>query len=139
MNYKTYRESFFVSPQPEQQYQFEGLLGITLFFEKYEEAVAYYTAVLGPPAYVEGSGTRGWQLGGTWLTLLKGNNGQPQNVEVSIIMKSEEEAERLQKAFINAGGSGDEPSNQLMYTPVRYCPVRDPFGTDIIIHVPQTH
>ncbi|MEM7335676.1 MAG: hypothetical protein AAF490_26595 [Chloroflexota bacterium] len=134
MDYETYQKRFFVSPQPEQRFQFEGIMGITLFFAEYENAVGYYTAVLGPPAYVEGTGTRGWQLGNTWLTLLKGEAQQHSNVEIQIIMQTPTEAERLQKAFIDAGGSGAEPTNELMYYPVRYCPLTDPFGTDILVY-----
>jgi hypothetical protein len=48
-------------------------------------------------------------------------------------MKTPQEAERLQSAFLEAGGNGASPSDQLMYDPVRYCPVQDPFGTAILI------
>lgn len=51
-------------------------------------------------------------------------------------MSSVQEAERLQAAFIEAGGEGVVPSDQLMYEPVRYYPVRDPFGTNILIICP---
>lgn len=136
MDFERYQKQFFVAPQPAQKFEFKGLMGITLFFEAFETAVSYYTAVLGPPAYIEGTGTRGWQLGNTWLTLLKGNTGSPKNVELSIITQTVAEAERLQDAFISAGGTGDAPSDQLMYQPIRYCPVTDPFGTHILIHAP---
>ena len=51
-------------------------------------------------------------------------------------MKTPKEAERLQAAFIEAGGTGPGPSDQLIYEPIRSCPVRDPFGTDILIAAP---
>jgi hypothetical protein len=102
----------------------------------YAEAVAYYQQVLGPPAYLEGEGTRGWKIGDTWLTLLQGKTGDPQNVEVLIVMQTPAEAERLHAAFVAAGGVGDAPTDQLMYEPVRFCPVRDPFGTHILIICP---
>lgn len=136
MNYESYRQQFFVTPAVEPRFEFRGIHGATLFFQNYETAVVYYTAVLGPPNYVEGSGTRGWQLGQTWLTLLKGNKGNPQNVEVPLVMQTPAEAERLQAAFIKAGGQGEAPSDQLMYEPVRFCPVQDPFGTAILIISP---
>ena len=107
-----------------------------LYFSHYTEAIAYYQRVLGPPAYIEGKGTRGWQIGNTWLTLLKSETGNPLNVEVVFVMSSIHEAERLQAAFIEAGGEGEIPSDQLMYEPVRYCPVRDPFGANILIICP---
>lgn len=134
MDYETYRKNYFSDPQPEQRYDFAGIHGVTLYFEEYERAVDYYEQVLGPPAYSEGQYTRGWKLGDTWLTLLKGKSGSPANVEVSIVMASPEEAEKLQAAFIEAGGQGPEPSDQLMYYPIRSCPAADPFGTDIMIY-----
>jgi hypothetical protein len=57
-------------------------------------------------------------------------------VEVMLVMQTAAEAERLQAAFIAAGGQGETPGDQLMYEPVRYCPVRDPFGTNILITSP---
>jgi hypothetical protein len=136
MDYDHYREKFFTVPAPEQRFKFRGLHGATLYFSDYEAAVSYYTRVLGEPAYVEGTGTRGWQLGNTWLTLLKGETGNPQNMELNIIMQTPDEADRLQAAFIQAGGTGEPPSDQLMYQPVRYCAVDDPFGTHILIFCP---
>ena len=136
MDYESYRDNFFTKPEPEPRYKFKGLYGTTLFFEDYESAVNYYSEVLGEPAYVEGQGTRGWQLGNTWLTLLKGKNGSPQNMELNIVMQSPGEADRLHAAFISAGGVGEEPSDELMYEPVRFCSVRDPFGTNILIISP---
>jgi hypothetical protein len=134
MDYETYRKKYFVDPAPEQGFDFAGIYGVTLYFEEYEEAVNYYRQVLGPPAYSEGEYTRGWQLGDTWLTLLKGKSGSPNNIEVSIVMESAGEAERLHLAFLKAGGVGPDPSDQLMYYPVRSCPVTDPFGTQILIY-----
>ncbi|GMQ78174.1 MAG: hypothetical protein BMS9Abin02_0673 [Anaerolineae bacterium] len=134
MDFTAYREEYFVDPAPEQGFGFAGIYGVTLYFEEYEEAVNYYRQVLGPPAYSEGEYTRGWQLGDTWLTLLKGKSGSPINVEVTIVMESAGEAERLQMAFLKAGGVGPEPNDQLMYYPVRSCPVTDPFGSQILIY-----
>jgi len=134
MDYEAYRKKYFSDPQPLQRYGFVGIHGLTLFFEEFDDAVDYYSQVLGSPAYSEGEFTRGWRLGDTWLTLLKGRGGSPGNVEVSILMESSAEAERLQFAFIEAGRIGPDPSDQLMYDPVRSCPVSDPFGTQIMIY-----
>jgi hypothetical protein len=133
MDYEAYRNAYFVDPRPEPRYRFTGSFSVTLFYEDFARAVAYYAQVLGPPAYVEGAGTRGWPIGAGWLTLLQGKSGNPRNVEVTFELETPEEAERLQRAFIDAGGEGEAPSDQLMYEPVRYCPVRDPFGTDLLI------
>lgn len=136
MNFQEYRNTYFVDPLPMPRYRFSDSFGVTLYFEAYDAAVGYYQQVLGPPAYVEGEGTRGWQIGSGWLTLLKGKSGYPRNVEITFRMEKPEEAERLQRAFIEAGGDGPAPSDQLMYEPIRSCPVRDPFGMEILIISP---
>jgi hypothetical protein len=133
MDFNTYRHAYFTDPPPDPRFDLTGALGITLYFATYTEAVDFYTRVLGPPAYVEGSGTRGWRLGETWLTLLAGGDGAPSNVEVTIVASTPAEAERLQKAFIDAGATGPHPADKLMYQPIRSCPVTDPFGTRLLI------
>jgi hypothetical protein len=133
MDFETYRKNFFVDPPPEPCYNFSGAFGVTLFYEDYEAAIAYYEKVLGPPAYVEGAGTRGWPIGNGWLTLLKGKDGNPRNVEVTFVVSNPSEADDLQQAFIEAGGEGLTPSDELMYEPVRFCSVVDPFGTVLLI------
>jgi hypothetical protein len=136
MDYETYVKEFVVDPSPPPRFAFEEIGGVALFFADFEAAVAYYEAVLGPPGYVEGLYTRSWRLGTNWLTLLKGEKGAPQNVEVILNMSTPEAAEALQRAFIDAGGVGEPPSDQLMYDPIRYCPVRDPFDTNILVISP---
>ena len=136
MDYKEYRKAYFVQPQPDVRYQFVGSFGTTLYYEDYEEAIDFYKQVLGPPSYVEGENTRGWQIGDGWLTLLRGPGGNPQNVEITLEVGSIEEAETLQGAFISAGGQGEPPSDQLMYRPIRACPIVDPFGLGIMIVAP---
>ena len=133
MDYETYRKKYFVTPAPPQRFECVGLHGMTLYFAEFTAAVDYYERVLGSPAYVEGTDTRGWRLGNTWLTLLDVESGSPRNMEVTIVMPTPAEAERLHAAFLDAGGTGSPPSDQLMYEPIRYCPVQDPFGTDILI------
>ncbi len=136
MNYEEYRKAYFTNPTPKVLFRFSGSFGITLYFEDFDLAVAYYQKVLGLPAYVEDKGTRGWPIGNGWLTLLHGKSGNPNNVEVSLQVETPKEAERLQDAFIEAGGQGPSPSDELMYEPIRSCPVRDPFGTEILIFSP---
>ena len=136
MDYATYRHAYFTDPAPAARFDLEGVFGTTLYYSDYEEAVEFYAAVLGPPAYVEGAATRGWRIGGTWLTLLAGGDGRPRNVEVPIVASTPAEAERLQAAFIDAGASGPHPQDGLMYEPVRLCPVTDPFGTELLIYSP---
>jgi hypothetical protein len=136
MDYEEYRKNFFVEPQPEQRFRFVDSFGVTLYFEDYERAVKYYERVFGPPGYVEGDGTKGWAIGDGWLTLLRGREGNPRNVEITFEVETPLEAEELQRAFLEAGGEGEEPSDQMMYRSIKYCPVVDPFGTNILIISP---
>lgn len=133
MDYESYKNAYFVNPQPQSKFNILGLHGVALYFSDYEKAVKYYSQVLGEPAYVEGGHTRGWSLGNIWLTLFPSKSGDPQNAEIHFLMNTSEEAEQLQNAFITAGGSGEAPSDQLMFEPIRYCSVKDPFGTSILI------
>jgi hypothetical protein len=133
MDFEEYRKKYYIDPAPTPKFDFVGLHNAVLFFQEYERAAEYYQAVLGPPAYIEGENTKGWRIGNTWLTLLPAKKGGPKNVEINFVMKSPEEAERLQRAFIEAGGEGPEPSDELMYVPIRYCPVTDPFGTQLLV------
>jgi uncharacterized glyoxalase superfamily protein PhnB len=135
VDYDAYRQSFFTDPPPAGRFDYAGLHGATLFFDAYTAAVEFYTRVFGPAAYVEGEGTRGWRLGHTWLTLLRGA-GAPQNTEVTLEMRSPAAAEALWAAWMEAGGKGEPPSDQLMYAPIRYCPVSDPWGTHWLIVAP---
>lgn len=136
MDFVTYKKKFYTDPVPQTRFNFTGRFGLALFFENYAEVVEYYSAVLGPPAYVEGEGTRGWRIGEGWLTLFWAKEGTPRNVEITLEMETPQEAEALQRAFIEAGGSGEAPTDQIMYVPIRYCPVTDPFGTEIIVISP---
>jgi len=133
MEYEEYKKAYFVDPQPEPLFDFTQAGGPTLWFADYDAAIEFYTEVLGPPNYVEGDATNGWQIGSSLLTLFAGGDGHPTNVEIGLLMASPEEAEHLHRAFIQAGGTGADPTDELMYAPIRYCPVTDPFGTDFMI------
>ena len=134
MDYETYRNTYFVDPQPEERFTFAGIRAACLFVREYEAAVEFYSTVLGPPNYIEKEDhTHGWKLGNTWLTLFPGKEASPRNVSIEIQMKSPEEADRLQTTFIEAGASGASPSDEFRYDPIRFCPVTDPFGTELLI------
>ena len=133
MDYETYQKDYFVAPPPEPRFNFKENFWVTLFYEDYEPAIIYFERVLGPPAYIEGAGTRGWRIGNGWLTLLRGQTGNPRNIEVSFRLATPSEAEALQSAFIEAGGQSRPPSDELMYEPIRYCPVTDPFGVELLV------
>jgi catechol 2,3-dioxygenase-like lactoylglutathione lyase family enzyme len=134
MDYEAYRRAYFVDPEPEPRFRISSTGGAVIFVGDLEAAVAYYRAVFGEPAYVEGDTTNGWRLGDSWLTVFPARDGGSRNTEIQILVDTPSEAERLQAAFIAAGGSGSEPSDQLMYEPIRSCPVTDPFGTDILVY-----
>jgi catechol 2,3-dioxygenase-like lactoylglutathione lyase family enzyme len=133
MDFDAYRKAYFVNPPPDPRFRLTGSFGATLYVEDFRAAIAFYERVLGPPSYVEGEGTRGWSIGGGWLTLLQGRQGNPQNVEITLELETAQEAEALHRAFVAAGATGPAPSDQLMYRPVRSCPVVDPFGLGIMI------
>lgn len=133
MNLEQYRRLNFLSPAPTPRFAFTGAFGVTLLYEDFEAAVDFYSEVLGDPGYQEADGTRGWSVGTGWLTLLRGENGNPSNVEVQFQVESPAEAERLQAAFLAAGGTGPAPTDELMYDRVRSSPVADPFGVDLLI------
>jgi len=57
---------------------------------------------------------------------------------VTIEVATAAEADRLQQAYVRAGATASPAHNTLMYRPVRFCPVTDPFGTEIIIVAPQS-
>ena len=139
VDFYAYRDKFFVTPAPEQHFHFKNAFGITVYYEDYQAAISFYEEVLGPPVYVEGEGTRGWPIGNGWLTLLMGSQGNPQNVEITLELETAAEAEGLQAAFVKSGANGQAPSDQLMYRPVRCCPVVDPFGLQIMIIAPLNH
>lgn len=139
MDYAEYQKRYFVEPAPPQRFAFAGSFGMTLYYQDYQAAVAFYTSVLGPPGYIEGSDTHGWRIGGGWLTLLAGRDGNPKNVEVTFAFATPAEAERFQRACLDAGAAGEPPSDQLMYLPVRCCPVVDPLGVDVMIFAPLPH
>ena len=136
VDFDAYRNAYFARPEPKARFRFRNAFGVTLYFEAFDDAVRYYSDVLGPAAYAEGEGTRGWRVGDGWLTLLRGTSGNPTNVEITFELADPDEAERCQRAFVAAGGTGAAPSDQLMYRPVRSCPVRDPFGTELLIVAP---
>lgn len=133
MDFDAYQKAYFLNPQPDTRFAFCGNFGLTLYYQDFEAAVAFYEQVFGPAAYQEGDSTRGWRIGAGWLTFLRGKQGNPRNVEISFELETAQEAEALQQAFLQAGAQGSSPSDQLMYTPVRACPVTDPFGVDVII------
>ena len=136
MDYEEYRKAFVVDPQPEPRFAFGGSMQIALYYQDLQAALDYYSAVLGPPNYKEEMRAISWLIGGGGLTLLPGKNGNPTNMELGFVTDTVAEAERLHRAFIAAGGKGEDPIDTLMFVPVRFCAVTDPLGTQIIVTCP---
>jgi hypothetical protein len=134
LDFAAYERAFFTMPPPPPRFRFQRISGVAIEVEDLERAQAFYAQVLGPPAYVE-SDARGWRIGQTWLTLLPGER-RAASVSFSIEVETPQEADRLQRAFADAGATIRPASDQLMYRPIRMCPVVDPFGTDILVISP---
>jgi hypothetical protein len=129
-----YQQACFAHPAPPSRFRFRRLGGVSIALADLAAASAFYTAVLGPRAEVEGD-AHGWRIGDAWLTLLadaQAGSGESV-VGFSIALDSPAEAERLQRAFAAAGATTTTPQDTLMYEPVRRCPVVDPFGTHILL------
>lgn len=134
MDYETYKKNYVVDPQPEPRFKFAGAWGATLYYQDYQKALDFYGEVLGPPGYIEGENTHSWAIGkDTWLTLFPSKKGNPTNVEIPFFVETPEEVDRMYEAFIKAGGSGDPPVDTLMFSPVRACFIKDPFGIEVMI------
>ena len=129
-DYEIYRKNYFVDPAPEPRFSMTRIGGMSLSIEDYEAGVAFYTQVLGPPAYVEGDDTHGWPIGTSWLTLFRAQKGRVDNVELQIEVASTDEVDRMIAALIEAGATaGLAPQDVLCYEPIRMGYVTDPFGT----------
>ena len=106
-------------------------------------AVAFYSKVFGPPAYIEEEGTiNGWKMGNTWLTIFSSDRGvapkcNPCNMEFAIQVLTPQDVDRLHQALLEAGASGIwAPEDTWMYEPMRFAAVDDPFGVRIDIYCP---
>ena len=137
MDFDEYQREFFIRPTPIPRFPFTRIGGVTITVERFEEACAFYRAVLGPPAFVEGAEAVGWPLADAWLTLLPGRGGSSAaTVSMTLEVATAAEADRLQQTFVHAGATASPARNTFMYEQVRFCPVTDPFGTEIIIVAP---
>jgi catechol 2,3-dioxygenase-like lactoylglutathione lyase family enzyme len=136
MDEDAYRQAYFTDPAPAPRFPFAGIAGVSLYVKRYKEALAFYSAVLGPPAYREGASTHGWRIGPDWLTLFPAEANGPANMDVTVRLASPAAVADLREAFITAGATSDPPSDQLLYEAVRYARVVDPFGAVWILISP---
>jgi uncharacterized glyoxalase superfamily protein PhnB len=113
----------------------------SLYYEDFQEAIAFYEKVFGPPENADEEGSIfGWRMGSTWLTLFPSKGGtkagsNPQNTEFAIQVSTPEEVDALYEALIAAGGKkGWEPFDTSMYEEMRFAYINDPFGVRIDIY-----
>jgi catechol 2,3-dioxygenase-like lactoylglutathione lyase family enzyme len=64
------------SGSEEQRFNIIDLNYVSLYYEDFQGAIAFYEKVFGPPENVdEGGKIYGWRMGSTWLTLFPGKVG----------------------------------------------------------------
>jgi uncharacterized glyoxalase superfamily protein PhnB len=114
----------------------------SFYIKDFEQAVAFYTTVFGPPETVEPR-IKGWKMGDTWLTLFPAEdmghdpNANPRNAEFAIQVAEPEQVDVVYNALLEAGAKKCmEPKDTWMYDEMRYCCVDDPFGIRIDVYCP---
>jgi uncharacterized glyoxalase superfamily protein PhnB len=114
----------------------------SLYVEQFDEAVAFYTRVFGPPGYTEGGGELyGWQMGATWLTLFPADGtditGNPRNCEFAVQVARVDDVDALYEQLIASGARPCmRPKDTRMYQRMRFACVDDPFGVRLDIYCP---
>lgn len=115
---------------------------VSLYIDRYDEAIAFYSTVFGAPGYAEGESIVGWKMGATWLTVFRGddaphNGSDPRNTEFAIQVATPADVDRLIGRLVDAGATAfREPSDTTMYEPMRFGCVDDPFGVRIDVYCP---
>ncbi len=116
---------------------------VSLYYEDYEQATAFYSTALGGPTMTSPDGNiRGWRCGTTWLTLFPSRIGtrpgkNPANAEFALSVAQPEDVDALHRAFVDAGArTVMEPQDTWMYEAMRFACVDDPFGARIDVLCP---
>ncbi len=129
---------------PDRPVNFVDLNYVSLYFEDFQKAVEFYSAVLGEPdVMVEKPVICGFKLGDTWLTLFPSKEGttpgkNPRNAEFAIQVATPEEVDKLHALFIEHGAKNCwTPEDTEMYDPMRFSAVDDPFGVRIDVICPR--
>ncbi len=120
-----------------------GLNYVTLYLADHAAALTYYAQVFGPLDRDDpDDGVWGWRMGSTWLTVFPGKygtnpEGNPQNIEFAIQVATPDDVDNLYADFVAAGVKASRPpTDTVMYEPMRYAYVDDPFGVRIDIYCP---
>jgi len=124
------------------KFQVTGLRFPSFYLKDFDEAVAFYSQVFGPPESVEPR-IKGWKLGDTWLTLFPAEDmgtdpdGNPRNAEFAVQVAAPEQVDVLYNAFIEAGAKPCHPPEDTeMYDKMRFSCVDDPFGIRVDVYCP---
>jgi uncharacterized glyoxalase superfamily protein PhnB len=132
-----------IEPASARPYQIVSLNYVSLYVNDFQEAIAFYTQVFGPPEYDEDEGSLyGWRMGSTWLTMFPAKAGtsrdsNPRNTEFAVQVSSLEEVDALYNALIGAGAKECmAPRDTKMYEEMRFGCVDDPFGVRIDVYCP---
>jgi catechol 2,3-dioxygenase-like lactoylglutathione lyase family enzyme len=127
---------------PSENSPFRTLAYVSLYFKELDEAVAFYSSVLGAPTEThEGDEGNyiGWEIGDTWLTFFAGKHN-PRSTEFAIQVSSADLVDELYDAFLESGATTCRaPSDTWMYRRMRFACVKDPFGAivDLVFHLPD--
>ncbi len=122
--------------------QLTGLRFPSFYFKDFDKAIAFYTAIFGPPQY-DDPRIKGWKIGDTWLTFFPAEDmggdphGNPRNAEFAVQVAAPEQVDTLYNALIAAGATPCRaPEDTRMYDNMRYCCVDDPFGVRVDVYCP---
>jgi catechol 2,3-dioxygenase-like lactoylglutathione lyase family enzyme len=115
---------------------------VSLYVEEFEKAVAFWTALFGPPEFKEQETTLGWKMGATYLTLFPAAHGtvpgsNPRNAEFAIRVEAPGQVDALLEAMVEQGAKVVMGAQDTwMYEKMRYGCVDDPFGVRIDVYCP---
>lgn len=130
-------------PEANDSYRIVDLNYVSLYFKDLDRALAFYSTVFGEPEVVEQDPIiYGYRMGSTWLTLFPSAGGtskesNPRNAEFAIQVTAPQEVDALYNALIAAGAVECMPvRDTVMYEPMRYGCVDDPFGVRIDVYCP---
>ncbi len=116
------------SGSEEQRFNIVDLNYVSLYYEDFKEAIAFFKAVFGPPENVDEDGAiYGWRMGATWLTLFPSKEGthkgsNPRNTEFAVQVSAPQEVDILYQTLIEAGAKkGWDIEDTAMYEEMRFC------------------
>lgn len=118
----------------------------SFYVDDFDAAVAFWTAVVGPPQYSEPEGAGhlvGFRLGDTWLTLFPAAAGPhpgsgPRNCEFALRAKAPDDVDAVFAALVAAGAKPVmRPQDTRMYEPMRFACADTPHGIRVDVFCPR--